>query len=145
MKDPKKLKDIESVGGPDLTKLLPATTIGDKDRFWIKVKGKDRSILGTFIKGMFATAHQGEAADEALSKKGGVMTGDIKMSGKQKVDGRDISEDGKKLDRIEAQADITTAAKVRAAGALMADEIKLEVVGDNLYFTGSSGKRTKIV
>ena len=45
------------------------------------------------------------------------ITGNIILSGT--VDGRDIATDGTKLDGIEASADVTDAANVNAAGALM--------------------------
>ncbi|MBP46951.1 MAG: hypothetical protein CMH53_03350 [Myxococcales bacterium] len=45
------------------------------------------------------------------------VTGDITVSGT--VDGRDVAADGTKLDGIEAGADVTDAANVAAAGALM--------------------------
>ena len=42
-----------------------------------------------------------------LSRAGGVMTGNITMSGSETVDGRDLSVDGSKLDGISAGADVT--------------------------------------
>ena len=42
-----------------------------------------------------------------LSRAGGVMTGNITMSGSETVDGRDLSVDGAKLDGISAGADVT--------------------------------------
>ena len=61
-------------------------------------------------------------ANAALPKAGGTMTGNIVMSGAETVDGRDLSSDGTKLDNIEANADVTDAANVTAAGALMDSE-----------------------
>jgi len=52
------------------------------------------------------------------------MTGDLDMGGQDvsnvgTVDGRDVSADGTKLDTIETNADVTDAANVAAAGAVM--------------------------
>jgi len=55
----------------------------------------------------------------ALMKTGGEMSGNITMAGTETVDGRDLSVDGAKLDNIEANADVTDATNVAAAGALM--------------------------
>ena len=60
-----------------------------------------------------------DLADGALQRSGGEMTGNITMSGTQTVDGRDLSVDGAKLDNIEANADVTDATNVNAAGAVM--------------------------
>lgn len=49
------------------------------------------------------------------------VTGDITVTGT--VDGRDVAADGTKLDGIEAGADVTDAANVQAAGALMDSEL----------------------
>ena len=49
------------------------------------------------------------------------FTGNITVSGN--VDGRDIAADGTKLDGVEASADVTDAANVTAAGALMDSEL----------------------
>jgi hypothetical protein len=45
------------------------------------------------------------------------ITGSISLTGT--VDGRDVATDGSKLDNIEANADVTDAANVNAAGAVM--------------------------
>ncbi len=63
------------------------------------------------------------AAADSLLKAGGQMSGNITMAGAQTVDGRDLSVDGAKLDGIEASADVTDAANVEAAGALMDSEV----------------------
>lgn len=52
------------------------------------------------------------------------FTGDMTITGT--VDGRDIASDGSKLDTIEASADVTDAANVTAAGALMDSELTSE-------------------
>lgn len=49
------------------------------------------------------------------------ITGSISLTGT--VDGRDVSVDGTKLDGIEALADVTDAANVAAAGAVMTSDI----------------------
>lgn len=49
------------------------------------------------------------------------VTGNITVSGN--VDGRDLATDGTKLDNIEANADVTDATNVQAAGALMDSEL----------------------
>lgn len=57
-------------------------------------------------------------ADKALIKD---ASGNVAFSGS--IDGRDLSVDGAKLDNIEANADVTDAANVQAAGALMDSEV----------------------
>jgi len=69
----------------------------------------------------YATAAQGAAADAALPKAGGAMTGAITTN--STFDGRDVATDGTKLDGIEASADVTDTANVTAAGALMDSEL----------------------
>lgn len=49
------------------------------------------------------------------------VTGNITVTGT--VDGRDVATDGSKLDGIEANADVTDATNVEAAGALMDSEV----------------------
>jgi hypothetical protein len=66
---------------------------------------------------------------------GGTMTGNIVMSGSQTVDGRDLSVDGAKLDNIEANADVTDATNVNAAGAVMNSD--LDGKGELLVGDGS--------
>jgi len=64
----------------------------------------------------FATAAQGTTADAALPKAGGQMTGDITMAATEKVDGRDLSIDGTKLDGVEAAATADqTGAEIKVA------------------------------
>ncbi len=88
----------------------------------------------------FATWQQGNNADAALLRTGGTMTGNIVMSGAQTVDGRDLSVDGAKLDGIEANADVTDATNVQAAGALMDSELAYEAavkaINQDLSTTG---------
>ena len=67
----------------------------------------------------YATAAQGTAADAALPKTGGTMTGTITFAASQQFDGRDVSADGARLDTMEDNADVTDAANVAAAGAVM--------------------------
>lgn len=84
------------------------------------------SQVKAFDSSDYATAAQGVKADNALPKAGGIMTGNITMSGTETVDGRDLSVDGAKLDGIEASADVTDTANVTAAGALMDSELASE-------------------
>ena len=84
------------------------------------------SQVKAFDSSDYATAAQGVKADNALPKAGGIMTGNITMSGTETVDGRDLSVDGAKLDNIEASADVTNTANVTAAGALMDSELASE-------------------
>lgn len=76
----------------------------------------------------FATAAQGTTADAALPKAGGEMSGNITMAGAETVDGRDLSVDGTKLDGIEVGADVTDAANVNAAGAVMESDYNAQTV-----------------
>ena len=66
-------------------------------------------------------AADGVTADAALPKSGGAMTGAITTN--STFDGRDVATDGTKLDGVEASADVTDAANVTAAGALMDSEL----------------------
>jgi len=59
--------------------------------------------------------------------------GNITLSGT--VDGRDVASDGSKLDGIEAGADVTDAANVEAAGAIMDSDF----AGDGLLVRTSAG------
>lgn len=61
----------------------------------------------------YATAAQGTAAAAALPKTGGAMTGAITTN--STFDGRDVGNDGTKLDGIEASADVTDTANVVAS------------------------------
>ena len=70
----------------------------------------------------YATAAQGSTADNALPTSGGTMTGNIVFSGTQTVDGRDLSDDGAKLDTIEDNADVTDSDNVVTA-LVLADSI----------------------
>jgi hypothetical protein len=63
----------------------------------------------------YATAAQGTKADNALPKAGGTMAGNITFNSTQTFDGRDLSEDGTKLDGIETGATADqTAAEIRS-------------------------------
>jgi hypothetical protein len=64
------------------------------------------------------------------------VTGDITLTGT--VDGRDIVTDGAKLDGIEAMANVTDAANVAAAGAIMDGDI----TGDGLMIRTGAGNYT---
>ena len=63
------------------------------------------------------------SGSDYLPLTGGTLTGAITFASTQTFDGRDVSADGSKLDGIEASADVTDAANVTAAGALMDSEI----------------------
>jgi hypothetical protein len=64
-------------------------------------------------------------SETLATKSTGVdVTGNITVSGT--VDGRDVATDGTKLDGIEANADVTDATNVQAAGALMDSELTSE-------------------
>jgi len=101
----------------------------------------------TFDSSDYATAAQGTAADNALPKAGGQMTGNITFSGAQTVDGRDLSADGAKLDNIEASATADqTDAEIRAAVEAAtdsnvftdADHTKLNAIEANADVTDST-------
>lgn len=70
-------------------------------------------------------AADGATADAALPKGGGEMSGNITMASTELVDGRDLSVDGAKLDLVEASADVTDDANVRAALAAATATIDL--------------------
>ncbi len=69
----------------------------------------------------YATAAQGTLADSAVQPNDSPSFGSVTVTGT--VDGRDVAADGTKLDGIEAGADVTDAANVTAAGALMDSEV----------------------
>lgn len=79
------------------------------------VDGRDVAADGAVLDGL-------AAAGTALLADGSVdLTGNLAVDALITIDGRDLSVDGAKLDGIEAAADVTDAANVAAAGALMAD------------------------
>ena len=61
------------------------------------------------------------ATADKLPKSGGALTGPITTN--STFDGRDVANDGTKLDTVEASADVTDATNVAAAGALMDSEV----------------------
>jgi hypothetical protein len=69
------------------------------------------------------------------------ITGNISLSGT--VDGRDLQTDGNKLDLIEAEADVTDATNVQAAGALMDSEVtnlaQVKAFDSSDYATAAQG------
>ena len=75
----------------------------------------------------------------ALPKSGGAMTGAITTN--STFDGRDVATDGTKLDTIETSADVTDAANVTAAGALMDSELTniaaVKAINQSLVTTSS--------
>jgi len=84
-----------------------------------------------------------DKANNALSKAGGQMTGNITMAGTETVDGRDLSVDGAKLDGIESSADVTDATNVAAAGALMESDVtnlaQVKAFDSSDYATAAQG------
>jgi hypothetical protein len=83
------------------------------------------------------------SAAGALMTTGGQLTGNITFSGTQTVDGRDLSEDGAKLDGIEANADVTDTDNVTSAGALMDSEVtnlaQVKAFNSSDYATATQG------
>jgi len=76
------------------------------------------------------------------------MTGDLTVPNvivSGNVDGRDVSADGTKLDGIEASADVTDAANVTAAGALMDSEVtnlaQVKAFDSSDYATAAQGTK----
>ena len=79
---------------------------------------------------------------------GDTMTGDLTVPNvivSGNVDGRDVSADGTKLDGIEASADVTDAANVTAAGALMDSEVtnlaQVKAFDSSDYATAAQGTK----
>ena len=109
--DGTKLDGIEALADvTDVTNVTAAGALMDSEVTNLaQVKGFDAAD--------YATSTQGTAADAALPKAGGAMTGAITTS--STFDGRDVSVDGTKLDGIEALADVTDVTNVTAAGAAM--------------------------
>jgi hypothetical protein len=73
------------------------------------------------ISGGAVTLYNNAANRLSTSATGVTVTGSIVVSGT--VDGRDVATDGTKLDNVEANADVTDATNVTAAGALMDSEV----------------------
>jgi len=71
------------------------------------------------------------------------ITGNVVLSGT--VDGRDVATDGSKLDNVEANADVTDATNVTAAGALMDSEItnlaQVKAFDSTDYATAAQGAK----
>lgn len=115
-------------GEKDIFVTLPASKAVFEDASNNVAVGNNITVGGT-VDGVDIAARDGvltsttTTANAALPKAGGTMTGNIVMSGAQTVDGRDLSVDGAKLDNIEANADVTDAINVQAAGALMDSEV----------------------
>jgi hypothetical protein len=74
------------------------------------------SSISALARTTFTWSQAGAASGTAITSDG-----DISVTGT--VDGRDVAADGTKLDGIEAGADVTDAANVTAAGALMDSEL----------------------
>ena len=81
-------------------------------------QGTDGQVLTSTGSGI---AWETISSSDSLPKTGGAMTGAITTN--STFDGRDVGTDGTKLDGIEASADVTDAANVTAAGALMDSEL----------------------
>lgn len=81
-------------------------------------QGNDGDVLTSTGSGI---AWENISSSDSLPKTGGAMTGAITTN--STFDGRDVATDGTKLDGIEASADVTDAANVTAAGALMDSEL----------------------
>ena len=77
----------------------------------------------------------------ALPLSGGALTGAVTTS--STFDGRDVATDGAKLDGIEASADVTDAANVESAGALMDSEVtnlaQVKAFDSSDYATAAQG------
>lgn len=82
-------------------------------------QGNDGQVLTSTGSGI--AWENAPVSTSALPKTGGAMTGAITTN--STFDGRDVGTDGTKLDGIEASADVTDAANVTAAGALMDSEL----------------------
>jgi len=71
------------------------------------------------------------------------ITGNVVLSGT--VDGRDVATDGSKLDNVEANADVTDATNVTAAGALMDSEVtnlaQVKAFDTSDYATAAQGAK----
>ena len=93
----------------------------------------------------YATATQGTAADAALPKSGGAMTGAITTN--STFDGRDVATDGSKLDGIEASADVTDTTNVVAsltAGTNVAIAANGTISSTNTTYSVGDGGLTQI-
>ena len=89
-------------------------------------KTSDLGTAATTAASDYATAAQGTLAGTAVQPNDNATLGNVSVTSVAvtgTVDGRDIAADGTKLDGVEASADVTDAANVTAAGALMDSEI----------------------
>jgi len=87
----------------------PTTSLDEGDLFYNTTSDELKVYNGT----AWETGVQG--ASGLLALTGGTMTGNIAFSGSQTVDGRDLSEDGSKLDNIESNATADqTGAEIKA-------------------------------
>jgi hypothetical protein len=87
----------------------PTTSLDVGDLFY----NTTSNLLKIWNGSSWETGVQG--ASGLLALTGGTMTGDIAFSGSQTVDGRDLSEDGSKLDTIESNATADqTGAEIKA-------------------------------
>jgi microcystin-dependent protein len=105
-------------GGGDV--IGPASAVDDRIVTFNGTSGTSIQDGGILVSGL-ATSAQGTAADAALPKAGGQISGNITCLSTQTVDGRDLSVDGSKLDAIEASADVTDATNVGSALTLTGD------------------------
>lgn len=135
--DGTKLDGIEA--GADVTDTANVTAAGAL----MDSEVTNLAEVKSFSSADYATAAQGTAADAALPKAGGTMTGAITFATGQTFDGRDVSADGTKLDGIESGADVTDTANVTAAGALMDSEItnlaQVKAFDSSDYATAAQG------
>jgi len=89
------------------------------------------------------TAHFLQAIDMKITDGLVSVTGNIAVTGT--VDGRDVANDGTKLDGIESSADVTDTANVTAAGALMDSEVtnlsQVKAFDSSDYATAAQGAK----
>jgi len=129
-------------GGGGLNNIVEDTTPqlgGNLDTQTFTVDGRDVSADGSKLDGIETGADVTDAANVAAA---GALFNIVEDTTPQlggnldaqsfTVDGRDVSVDGTKLDGIETGADVTDAANVASAGALMTDG-STEMSGDLVF------------
>lgn len=133
--------------GPAATKKIAADNLRSSllTHDTISIEGTEPgaavSIEASHASGQVALAVNGTTR-LAITSSGPVVTGSLNMGGGAitsvgNVDGRDVSVDGAKLDGIEPLADVTDAANVSAAGAVMTS--RTITANSPLTINGSSG------